>query len=53
MIEETVGQFGHSGEGLYNILAAALSKRRRDGAWWSSVLAQRAAWEGPRWTRAI
>jgi len=27
MIEETVGQFGHSGEALYNILRSALSKR--------------------------
>jgi hypothetical protein len=28
MSEEIIGQSGHSGAGLYNILAAELSKRR-------------------------
>jgi hypothetical protein len=44
---------GHSGEALYNILAAGLSKKEAGWFGESPVLAQRAVADSPRWTRAV
>ena len=53
MSEEIVGQSGHSGEALYNILRFALSKKEEGWLGESPVLAQRAVADSPRWTRAV
>ena len=52
MSEGIVAQSGHSGEALYNILPAVLSKKEEGWLGESPVLAQRAVADSPRWTRA-
>ena len=53
MSEGIVAQPGHSGEALYNILTAALSKKEEGWLGESPVLAQRAVADSPRWMRAV